>query len=191
MQHFRADCAIECDQKPVLTGSSRERVGGLVPGDDAKNNDLIFVGSPSENLAPLEIPGAQEFVFKRVPSGPRKGDLSIVNVHPQPDEEKAFLATPSKQPLSGDYAVVVLVRWIQSGAISEILAGTTTFGPQGAAHSNFHRLNTGSDNRTLLETRRKIFGANRRAMASTTVRVYPPRKSRVWVLGRDAAKNLI
>lgn len=127
MQRFRADCAIECDQEPVLTGSSRERVGGLVPGDDVKNNDLIFVGSPSENLTPLEIPGAQEFVFKRVPSGPRKGDLSIVNAHPQPDEEKALLATPSKQPLSDDNAVVVLVRWIQSGAISDDPGGHDNF----------------------------------------------------------------
>jgi hypothetical protein len=116
----------------LLHRQIRVKRGSLFSLDDAKNNDLIFVGSPSENLTLLEIPGAQEFVFKRVPSGPRKGDLSIVNVHPQPDEQKAFVATPSKQPLSDDYAVVVLMRGLNPARSVMILAGTTTFGTQGA-----------------------------------------------------------
>jgi hypothetical protein len=56
--------------------------GSLFTLDDVKNNNLIFVGSPSENLSLLDIPGTQEFVFQRVTSGPRQGDLSIVNKHP-------------------------------------------------------------------------------------------------------------
>ena len=110
----------------------RVKRGSLFSLDDAKNNDLIFVGSPSENLTLLEIPGAKEFVFQRVPSGPREGDLSIVNVHPQPDEQKVFLATPSKQPLTDDYAVIVLMRGLNPSRSDMILAGTTTFGTQGA-----------------------------------------------------------
>jgi hypothetical protein len=58
--------------------------------------------------------------------------LSIVNVHPQPDEQKAFVAKPSKQPLSDDYAVVVLMRGLNPARSVMILAGTTTFGTQGA-----------------------------------------------------------
>jgi hypothetical protein len=110
----------------------RVKRGSLFSLDDAKNNDLIFVGSPSENLTLLEIPGAKEFVFQRVTSGPREGDLSIVNVHPQPDEQKVFLATPSKQPLTDDYAVIVLMRGLNPSRSAMILAGTTTFGTQGA-----------------------------------------------------------
>jgi hypothetical protein len=116
----------------VLHRQIRVKRGSLFSLDDAKNNDLIFVGSPSENLTLLELPGAQEFVFQRVESGPRKGDLSIVNVHPQPDEQKAFLATPSKQPLTDDYAVIVLMRGLNPSRSAMILAGTTTFGTQGA-----------------------------------------------------------
>ena len=116
----------------LLHHQIRVKRGSLFSLDDAKNNDLIFVGSPSENLTLLEIPGAQEFVFQRVPAGPRAGDLSIVNVHPQPDEQKVFLATPSKQPLTDDYAVIVLMRGLNPSRSAMILAGTTTFGTQGA-----------------------------------------------------------
>ena len=50
----------------------RVKRGSLFSLDDAKNNDLIFVGSPSENLTLDEIPSTQEFVFQRVDSGPAK-----------------------------------------------------------------------------------------------------------------------
>ena len=116
----------------LLHRQIRVKRGSLFSLDDAKNNDLIFVGSPSENLTLLEIPGAKEFVFQRVASGPREGDLSIVNVHPEPDEQKVFLATPSKQPLTDDYAVIVLMRGLNPSRSAMILAGTTTFGTQGA-----------------------------------------------------------
>jgi hypothetical protein len=116
----------------TLRRQIRVKRGSLFSLDDAKNNDLIFVGSPSENLTLLEIPGAKEFIFQRVPSGPRAGDLSIVNVHPEPDEQKVFLATPSKQPLTDDYAVIVLMRGLNPSRSDMILAGTTTFGTQGA-----------------------------------------------------------
>ncbi len=110
----------------------RLKRGSLFSLDDAKNNNLIFIGSPSENLTLLEIPGTQEFVFQRVVSGRRKGDLEIVNVHPQPGESKQFLATPSGEPLTEDYAVVALVRGLNPAQSVLILAGTTTIGTQAA-----------------------------------------------------------
>ena len=51
----------------------RVKRGALFSLDDAKNNDLIFVGSPSENLTLLDIPGTQEFVFQRLDSGTSQG----------------------------------------------------------------------------------------------------------------------
>jgi hypothetical protein len=105
--------------------------GSLFTLDDVKNNNLIFVGSPSENLSLLDIPGTQEFVFQRVASGPRQGDLSIVNKHPKPGEAGSYLASPSAAPLTEDYSVVGLVPGIGSGRYVMILAGTTTFGTQG------------------------------------------------------------
>ena len=41
----------------------RVKRGSLFSLDDAKNNNLIFVGSPLENLTLLEIPGTDQFVF--------------------------------------------------------------------------------------------------------------------------------
>ena len=105
--------------------------GSLFTLDDVKNNNLIFVGSPSENLSLLDIPGTQEFVFQRVASGPRQGDLSIVNKHPKPGEAGSYLASPSAVPLTEDYSVVGLVPGVGSGRYVMILAGTTTFGTQG------------------------------------------------------------
>lgn len=110
----------------------RVKRGSLFSLDDAKNNDLIFVGSPSENLNLLDIPGMQDFVFQRVTTGPRKGDLAIVNVHPQAGEPKECLASPSGAPLTEDYFVIGLMPGLNPSRSVMILAGTTTFGTQAA-----------------------------------------------------------
>jgi hypothetical protein len=110
----------------------RVRRGSLFALDDAKSNNLIFLGSPSENLTLLDIPSTREFVFQRMTSGPRKGDLAIVNRHPQPGEAEAFLASPSDSPLTEDYSVIGLVPGLNSNRSVLILAGTTTFGTQAA-----------------------------------------------------------
>ncbi|MGA7931568.1 MAG: hypothetical protein WCA20_36925 [Candidatus Sulfotelmatobacter sp.] len=110
----------------------RVKRGSLFSLDDVKNNNLIFVGSPSENLSLLDIPNMQEFVFQRVASGPRQGDLSIVNKHPKPGEASTYLASPSGALLTEDYSVIGLVPGMGSERYVMILAGTTTFGTQGA-----------------------------------------------------------
>ncbi len=109
----------------------RVKRGSLLSLDDAKNNNLIFVGSPAENLSLLELPGSREFVFKRVASGPRKGDLGVLNVHPLPGEPLMFLAT-SGPPLTDDYATITLTDGLTPGRHMLILAGTTTLGTQAA-----------------------------------------------------------
>jgi hypothetical protein len=111
----------------------RVKRGSLFSLDDAQNNNLIFVGSPAENLNLLDIPNTHEFVFRRPTSGPRKGDLAIVNVHPQADEPKMFFGSPSGDPLTEDYAIVGLVPGMNPAHSVLILAGTTTIGTQAAA----------------------------------------------------------
>jgi hypothetical protein len=110
----------------------RVKRGSLFSLDDAKNNDLIFIGSPSENLTLLEIPSTQEFVFKQITAGPRVGNVSIVNVHPRPGEPQVYLATPSGEPLTEDYSVVALTKGLDRTHSVLILAGTTTIGTQAA-----------------------------------------------------------
>jgi hypothetical protein len=116
----------------LLGRGLRVKRGSLFSLDDAQNNDLIFVGSPSENLTLLDIPGSQEFVFQRLTTGPRSGDLAIVNEHPQPGEPAAVVASPSTSPLTEDYAIIALTPGLNPVRSVMILAGTTTFGTQGA-----------------------------------------------------------
>lgn len=116
----------------ILNRPLRVKRGALFSLDDAKNNDLIFVGSPSENLTLLDIPGTRDFVFQRLDSGPRKGDLAVVNVHPQPGEASFFLGTPANQPTTEDYAIISLLPGLDPSRSILILAGATTFGTQAA-----------------------------------------------------------
>jgi len=113
--------------RPILV-----KRGSLLSLDDAKNNNLIFLGSPAENLTLREIPSTQEFVFQRLTSGRRKGDLAIVNVHPQAGEQDTFLASPSNVPLTEEYSVIARVREGNPTQSVMILAGTTTIGTQAA-----------------------------------------------------------
>ncbi|MBV9343351.1 MAG: hypothetical protein JO159_21005 [Acidobacteria bacterium] len=111
----------------------RVKRGSLFSLDDVHNSNLIFVGSPAENLTLLDIPSTREFVFQRPASGPRRGDLAIVNVHPQADEPKMFFASPPGTPLTEDYAIIGLVPGMNPARSVLILAGTTTLGTQAAA----------------------------------------------------------
>ena len=116
----------------VLHQDLRVKRGSLFSLDDAKNNDLIFIGSPSENLTLLDIPGTREFLFQRVTTGVSKGNVAIINSHPQPGEAKEFLATPPGEPLTEDYAVIALKRGLDASHSVLTLGGTTTIGTQAA-----------------------------------------------------------
>lgn len=115
-----------------LHRSLRVKRGSLFSLDDAKNNDLIFMGSPSENLTLLEIPSTTEFVFKKVTTGPQEGNVEILNVHPAKGEADKYVLGPSNTALAEDYAVVALVKGINPEHSELILAGTTTIGTQAA-----------------------------------------------------------
>jgi hypothetical protein len=115
-----------------LKRNVRVKRGSLFTLDDAKNNNLIFVGSPAENLTLREIPSTHDFIFQRLDSGPRKGDLAIVNVHPKPGEQTTFLPSPPRPPLTEDYSIIALVHGLNPARATLILAGTSTIGTQAA-----------------------------------------------------------
>ena len=117
----------------LLNRQLRVKRGALFSLDDVRNNDLIFIGSPAENLTLLEIPGTQEFVFRPVNAGTRKGDVEVINVHPAAGESQAFLASPTSQSVNEDYAIVGLKTGLDPSHSMLILAGTTTVGTQAAA----------------------------------------------------------
>jgi hypothetical protein len=110
----------------------RVKRGSLFSLDDAKNNDLIFIGSPSENLTLLELPNTQEFAFKQITSGPRTGTMEIINFHPESGEPKEFLPSLPDQSLTEDYSIIALKRGLNPAHSFLILAGATTIGTQAA-----------------------------------------------------------
>ena len=112
----------------------RVKRGSLFSLDDAQNNNLIFVGSPAENLSLRDIPSTHHFIFQRATSGPRKGDLAIFNVDPRPDEPKMFFASPSGTPLTEDYAIVTrIVNWNSGDSPMLSVAGMGGYGTLAAA----------------------------------------------------------
>jgi hypothetical protein len=115
----------------LLNQGIRVKRGRLLSLDDAQNNNLIYLGSPSENLTLRELPTTQEFVFRLAKDGPRRGDLSIVNVSPHSGEDPIFFGSKAL-PLTEDHAVVALIPGRNSGLWVMILAGTTTIGTEAA-----------------------------------------------------------
>src|SRR5438105_12699186 len=101
----------------------RVKRGSLFSLDDAKNNDLIFIGSPSENLTLLELPNTQEFTFKQITSGPRTGTMEIINFHPDSGEPKEFLPSPPDETLAEDYSIIALKRGLNPAHSILMLAG--------------------------------------------------------------------
>ena len=116
----------------LLDRQIRVKRGSLLSLDDVKNNDMIFVGSPAENLTLREIPSTRDFIFHNLESGPRKGDLTITNVHPESGEAQYWIGSPSHANLVEDYSIVALVHGLNPAKSVLILAGTTTIGTQAA-----------------------------------------------------------
>jgi len=124
------------DLAGVFRGLGRQMVvkrSGLLTWDDTRNRDLIFAGSPNENLSLRDLPLSQEFRFRPMKDGePRPGDLAIVNERPRETEPHLFFATATV-PLSEDYGLVSLQPGPQAGQNILLLAGTTTMGTEAAA----------------------------------------------------------
>jgi hypothetical protein len=57
---------------------------GLFTMDDARNNKLIFIGSPTENLTLGKLSNSFEFQFLAVLEGPNHWQQTIVDKHPHP-----------------------------------------------------------------------------------------------------------
>ena len=122
----------------LLNRQVRVKRGSLFSLDDAKNNDLIFVGSPAENLSLRDIPMNEQFVFQRLTSGARKGELAVANLHPRSGEPPYFIGSPPNVPLNEDYAVVALMRGMNPMESVLILGGTSTIGTQAAVEYVCH-----------------------------------------------------
>lgn len=110
----------------------RVKRGSLFTLDDARSNNLIFVGSPTENLTLDQIPGTQEFVFSHIATTPDHWQQVILNTDPNPGESKQFIPSDANGSEGNDYAVVALRHGLDPAHWTLILAGTSTIGTQAA-----------------------------------------------------------
>jgi hypothetical protein len=136
-------------------GEFRIKQGGLFTLDEARNNNLVFVGSPTENLALLQIANTHEFVFRRLAAGDRRTE-AIVDLHPRPGQPSVYPSSPQSGTADMDYAIVALMHGLEPSQWTLIVAGVTTLGTQAAVNyvceegslkELLHRLNVkkGSD----------------------------------------------
>ncbi|MHB1698738.1 MAG: hypothetical protein ACYCSN_01160 [Acidobacteriaceae bacterium] len=113
----------------------RLKRGGLFTLDDVRNSNLIFVGSPEEDITLAEIPATREFIFRRLPSAVNRGEWEIVNAHPRPGEAEAYrFVIPKAGAETADFAVVALMRGLDPSRRTLILEGITTTGTQAAVN---------------------------------------------------------
>jgi len=108
----------------------------LLNWDDLKTENIVFLGSPAENLLLRELPQKQEFVFGILGGNKHKADLGIINLKPRAGEQETYLLKregPAPEQILEDYAVVSLLKGLDSKHRLLILAGITTLGTQAAA----------------------------------------------------------
>jgi hypothetical protein len=108
----------------------RAKRSQLLAWDEARNRNLVFIGGPDVNDPQMELPRLQQFSFKAGDQEPRLGIGAVVNVRPAGAEEPYYFN--SGPPYSVDYAVIGLVPGLDKRRRALILAGTTTYGTQGA-----------------------------------------------------------
>jgi hypothetical protein len=97
----------------------------LVTWDEAKQRNLIFIGSPAENLAVQALPSNAEFTL--FSSSEASG---YHNNRPRPGEPANYVRP--EHPLTRDYAIISFLPGMQSGKKMMLLSGLTTLGTQAA-----------------------------------------------------------
>lgn len=103
----------------------------LLTWDEARVQNLVFIGGPDTNQPQRELPHLQQFGFKTVDEEPQRDKPAVISLHSRAGEPEYFFA--SGLPYTMDYAVIGLVPGLGAGHKALILAGTTTYGTQAAA----------------------------------------------------------
>ena len=111
--------------------SPRLKRAELLTWDEARDANVVFVGAPEANSRLREMAPLQHFAFKSSFEEPQFGKGGLVNLHPAPGEEPIYFG--SGRPYSLDYAVIALLPNLRPERKLLILAGTNTYGCQGAA----------------------------------------------------------
>ncbi|MGD0733386.1 MAG: hypothetical protein ABR956_19135 [Terracidiphilus sp.] len=106
--------------------------GGWFTFDEARSNNLIFVGSPTENLTLRRIPATQEFVFRSVPIAGNHSSEVIVDLHPKDGRASMYPSPTEAAGEDADYALIALMPGLDHSHRTLILAGRSTISTQAA-----------------------------------------------------------
>jgi hypothetical protein len=111
--------------------SARLKRAELLTWDEAKDANVVFVGSPDANVRLRELAPLHYFRFKSAYQEPSFGVGGIINVEPRAGEQPVYLG-PEKA-LTFDYVIIAMLPNVNTDRKVMILAATNTYGCQAAA----------------------------------------------------------
>lgn len=124
---------LEVDQLFSRFGSHfRVKRGSLFTVDDARENNLIFVGAPGSNVNLNQIPATDEFTFHRIAEGQGRVRLTIVDSHPRSGAAAVYAVARETHPTDVQYALVALKKGLDPSHWTLFLEGTSTVSTEAA-----------------------------------------------------------
>ncbi len=111
---------------------SRAKRAHLFTWDDATNVNLIFLGGQVQNGAFAQLPKLQRFSLKPPAVDPFRGQGAVLDDKPDAGGEPYYLASKDFND-GNDYAIIALTEGISPEHKILILAGSNTYGTEGAA----------------------------------------------------------
>jgi hypothetical protein len=109
----------------------RAKRDSLFTIDDAREYNLIFVGSPDETLGLSEIPGTTEFTVSRLETSPQTR-LAIIDKHPGSARTSVYARSFGEKGTETGYALVALKRGLDQSHWILFLEGTSSVATQAA-----------------------------------------------------------
>ena len=102
----------------------------ITPWEDAKNANLIFIGTAKQSLKAVGNP--ERFALRRQVLGDANSPNVIVDLKPEQGHPAFFRHSECCQPLEEDYALVILSPALTPGRVALTMFGITTLGTQAA-----------------------------------------------------------
>ena len=104
--------------------------------EDLKEQNVVFLGGPAENLLLQRLPQQQDFVYELGEAKTGIPRLVIRNRHPGHGERHIYASVidrPSQNMVKEDYALISMLNGLEPSRRLLILSGTTTLGTQASA----------------------------------------------------------
>lgn len=99
--------------------------------DDAREANLIFVGSPDEDLNLNGLPGTTQFSITRLENGP-ESRRAIIDNHPASGSTTVYARSFGKEGIETDYAIIALKRGLDPSHWTLLFEGTSSVATQAA-----------------------------------------------------------